>query len=106
MCGCFALAYPRSRLIDGYHAVSMPEIESRYNIVPTDAILVIRGSDQGRVGSMMRWGLIPHWVKDTNQLPLLFNARAESLAIKPLFKHAFRRQPAFLRRFMGDCDSR
>lgn len=32
---------------------------------------------------MMRWGLIPHWVKDTNKLPLLFNARAESLAIKP-----------------------
>ena len=60
MCGRFALAYPRSRLIDGYHAVSMPEIEPRYNIAPTDAILVIRGSEQGRVGSMMRWGLIPH----------------------------------------------
>ena len=40
----------------------------------------------------MRWGLIPHWVKDTKKLPLLFNARAESLATKPMFKHAFRRQ--------------
>ena len=55
MCGRFALAYPRSRLIDGYHAVSMPEIEPRYNIAPTDAILVIHDSEQGRVGSMMRW---------------------------------------------------
>lgn len=92
MCGRFALAYPRSSLIDWYHAVSIPEIEPRYNIAPTDAILVIRDSEQGRVGSMMRWGLIPHWVKDTKKLPLLFNARSESLAIKPMFKHAFRRQ--------------
>jgi putative SOS response-associated peptidase YedK len=75
-----------------YHAVSMPEIEPRYNISPTDDILVIRDRDQDRVGSMMRWGLIPHWVKDTKKLPLLFNARAESLAIKPMFRHAFRRQ--------------
>lgn len=92
MCGRFALAYPRSSLTDWYHAASIPEIEPRYNIAPTDAILVIRDSDQGRVGSMMRWGLIPHWVKDTKKLPLLYNARAESLAVKPIFKHAFRRQ--------------
>ena len=70
----------------------MPEIEPRYNIAPTDDILVIRGSDQGRSGLMMRWGLIPHWVKDAKKLPLLFNARAESLATKPMFKNAFRRQ--------------
>jgi putative SOS response-associated peptidase YedK len=92
MCGRFTLAYPRSHLINWYHAVSMPEIEPRYNIAPTNDILVIRDSDQGRVGSMMRWGLIPHWVRDTKKLPLLFNARAESLATKPMFKHAFRRQ--------------
>lgn len=92
MCGRFALAYPRSSLTDWYHAVSIPEIEPRYNIAPTDDILVIRDSDQGRAGSTMGWGLIPHWVKDTKKLPLLFNARAESLAIKPMFKHAFRRQ--------------
>ena len=52
----------------------MPEIEPRYNIAPTDDILVIRDSDQGRSGLMMRWGLIPHWVKDAKKLPLLFNA--------------------------------
>ncbi len=63
MCGRFALAYPRSSLIEWYHVVSMPEIEPRYNIAPTDDILVIRDRDQDWVGSMMRWGLIlrnPH----------------------------------------------
>ncbi len=92
MCGRFALAYPRSSLNDWYHAASMPEIEPRYNIAPTSNILVIRDSLTGRAGSMMRWGLIPHWVNDTKKLPLLFNARSESMAIKPIFKNAFRRQ--------------
>lgn len=92
MCGRFALAYPRSSLIDWYRAASMPKIEPRYNIAPSDDILVIRDGDQGRSGSMMRWGLIPHWVRDTKKLPLLFNARAESLATKPMFKHAFHRK--------------
>ncbi|SFL94735.1 SOS response-associated peptidase [Nitrosomonas communis] len=90
MCGRFALAYPRSQLIDWYHAVSMPEMEPRYNIAPTTDILVIRDSDKGRQGSMMRWGLIPPWAKETRKLPLLFNARAESLASKPMFRQAFR----------------
>ncbi|SDY44984.1 SOS response-associated peptidase [Nitrosomonas sp. Nm33] len=92
MCGRFCLDYPRASLINWYHAVTMPEIESRYNIAPTTDIVVIRDSVDGRIGSMMRWGLIPHWVKDPKKLPLLFNARVESLAIKPLYKNAFRRQ--------------
>ena len=92
MCGRFALAYPSSSLIDWYHAASMPEIEPRYNIAPSTDIMVIRDSNTSREGLMMHWGLIPHWAKDTKKLPLLFNARAESLATKPMFKHAFRRQ--------------
>ncbi|MGG7056077.1 SOS response-associated peptidase [Nitrosomonas sp. ANs5] len=92
MCGRFALAYPRSSLIDWYHAASMPDIEPRYNIAPTSNILAIRDSANGREGAMMRWGLIPNWAKDTKKLPLMFNARAESLTTKPIFKHAFRRQ--------------
>ena len=92
MCGRFALAYPRANLIKWYHAVTMPEIEPRYNIAPSTDIVVIRDSDTGREGSMMHWGLIPPWAKDPKKLPLLLNARAESLAIKPIFKHAFRRQ--------------
>ncbi len=40
----------------------------------------------------MRWGLIPHWAKDLKKIPLLNNARAETVASKPIFKNAFRRQ--------------
>jgi putative SOS response-associated peptidase YedK len=92
MCGRFALAYPRSNLIDWYHAASMPEIEPDYNIAPTANILVIHAGLAGRVGSKMRWGFIPRWAKDIKKLPLLFNARSESIATKPIFKYAFHRQ--------------
>jgi putative SOS response-associated peptidase YedK len=37
----------------------MPELKPRYNIAPTMDILTVRETAGGRVGSMMRWGLIP-----------------------------------------------
>jgi len=38
----------------------------------------------------MRWGLIPYrWKKPVKQLPATFNARAESVADKPMFRDAF-----------------
>ena len=64
MCGRFSLAYPWSSLIAWYKAVSMPDTVPRYNIAPLSDILVIRDSANCRQGSMMRWGLIPSWVKD------------------------------------------
>ena len=70
----------------------MPEIEPRYNIAPTTDIVVVRDGENGRMGSLMRWGLIPYWANDTKKLPLLHNARAETVAVKPLFKPSFRRR--------------
>jgi putative SOS response-associated peptidase YedK len=40
----------------------------------------------------MRWGLIPAWwKKSAKEMPATFNARAETLADKPMFRDAFRR---------------
>jgi putative SOS response-associated peptidase YedK len=40
----------------------------------------------------MRWGLIPSWWKKTaKEVPSTFNARAETVATKPMFRAAFRR---------------
>ena len=33
---------------------------------------------------LVRWGLIPAWVKDTREFPLLFNARSEGAVGKGL----------------------
>jgi putative SOS response-associated peptidase YedK len=40
-----------------------------------------------------RWGLIPYWwKKPLRQLPATFNARAESVVDKPMFRDAFKRR--------------
>jgi putative SOS response-associated peptidase YedK len=40
----------------------------------------------------MRWGLVPSWWKKTlKELPSTFNARAETVAAKPMFRAAFKR---------------
>lgn len=41
---------------------------------------------------LMRWGLIPSWVKDPRQFTLLVNARSETVLEKPAFKNAIRRR--------------
>lgn len=41
----------------------------------------------------MRWGLVPAWwKKSVKELPATFNARAESVVDKPMFRDAFRRR--------------
>jgi putative SOS response-associated peptidase YedK len=39
---------------------------------------------------LLRWGLIAPWAKDTKVAPI--NARAETAADKPTFRHAFRKK--------------
>jgi putative SOS response-associated peptidase YedK len=39
----------------------------------------------------MRWGLVPAWWKKSlEEAPATFNARAESVADKPIFRAAFK----------------
>ncbi len=53
--------------------------------------MVIRG-DAGLLVVPMRWQLIPPWWKESlKDLPATFNARAETVADKPMFRDVFRR---------------
>ena len=90
MCGRYGLNHPHPVLADWYRASSMPEFALRYNIAPTMEILAVRETERGREGSIMRWGLIPYWTKDIKKMPVLNNARAETVAEKPAFRQAFR----------------
>jgi len=68
-----------------------PDLPPRYNIVPTQAIPVIReASDGSRRLTMMRWGLVPSWAKDIGDG--LINARSETVNEKPSFRQAFRQR--------------
>ena len=63
----------------------------RYDIAPTEPVGIVRiGADGRREFVLVRWGLIPGWVKDPREFATLINARAETLLEKPSFKSAIR----------------
>src|SRR5258708_19450733 len=69
-----------------------PNFPPRYNVAPTQPIPVVRIDNNRRSFALLRWGLIPAWVKDPRGFSLLINARAESVLDKPAFRNAMRRR--------------
>ena len=75
----------QTRQMENCSAKSVTKIE-------VDAIDVVidRGGQVDLVP--MRWGLIPSWwTKTAKEVPATFNARAETLAVKPMFRDALMR---------------
>ena len=98
MCGRFALTAEK-RVMEEFLALLLEEnAPARYNIAPTQPILVVIAGESREPGSNMpqrrallaRWGFIPGWVKDPRDFPLLINARAETAAEKASFRAAMR----------------
>lgn len=94
MCGRFTLTIDPETLQSRFHFSSetFQEHQPRFNIAPQQLVPVIIQRDGVRSREMMRWGLIPFWAKDASIGNKLINARAETLAEKPGFKHAFKRR--------------
>jgi len=99
MCGRFTLRTPATVLtkqfdLDVRDDRQLALFEPRYNIAPTQDIVVVRAdADNGwRTATLMRWGLIPSWSKAMAAGPPMINARAETLAEKPAFRTALRRR--------------
>src|SRR3984885_15549615 len=92
MCGRFVITSPPAalRLIFGY--IEQPNFPPRHNIAPTQPIPVVIIENGSRHFRLMRWGLLPAWVKDPRGFSLLINARAETVLEKPAFKNAMKRR--------------
>ncbi|AOW92233.1 hypothetical protein BFN03_04600 [Rhodococcus sp. WMMA185] len=63
-----------------------------YNVAPTTAVLTVVDRHGARRIRRMRWGLVPSWAEEFGKGPVLFNARADSVATKPSFRSAFARK--------------
>jgi putative SOS response-associated peptidase YedK len=92
MCGRYAVtsAPEAIRALFGYP--EQPNFPPRYNIAPTQPIAIVRLVDGKRQFALVRWGLLPPWVKDPKNFSLLINARGESLNDKPAFSAAVKRR--------------
>lgn len=93
MCSRFSLTSTPEALRACFVYGNKPVFPPRYNISPTDPVPVIRvGRDGVRELQLMRWGLIPGWVKDPGEFSTLINARSETALEKPSFRNAMRRR--------------
>jgi putative SOS response-associated peptidase YedK len=94
MCGRFTQRYTWHEIRDLYDLTGTARnLQAHYNIAPTDTVDVVRSASGVPELVSMRWGLIPYWwKKPLKQLPASFNARAESVTDKPMFRDAFRRR--------------
>ncbi|WP_167105117.1 SOS response-associated peptidase [Mycobacterium sp. DL592] len=104
MCGRFAVTTDPALLAEKIQAIDEATAaagESRganYNVAPTATVAtVVRRHDEPddtatRRVRLMRWGLVPPWVKATaegtpeNKGPMLINARAEKVTTSPAFR--------------------
>jgi putative SOS response-associated peptidase YedK len=92
MCGRFVITSPPAALRQVFGYVEQPNFPPRHNIAPTQPIPVIIIENGVRHFRLMRWGLLPGWVKDPRKITLLINARAETVKEKPAFKNAIGRR--------------
>ena len=96
MCGRYLiiLSPEEMRRLYGYDEV--PNFPARYNVAPTQPIPVVRLNNGRREFALVRWGLLPPWVKDPAKFTLLINARSETISEKPAFRNAVRRRRCLL----------
>lgn len=91
MCGRYRMAAPAETLVGVFGLIgTLTGVVPRYNVAPTDTMPVVVGPRGERVGRMMRWGLLPMWAKSLGEGAKMINARADGVATKPAFRHAFR----------------
>ncbi len=70
----------------------LPNFPARYNVAPTQPVPIVRMWEGSRQFALVRWGLIPPWVKDPKTFSLLINARSDSVIDKPSFQAAMKRR--------------
>jgi putative SOS response-associated peptidase YedK len=93
MCSRYSLTSPPEAVRAYFAYRETPNFPARYNIAPTQAVPVVCLDGEGkRSFRLMRWGLLPYFVKDVKQFPTLINARAEGVATKPAFRTAVARR--------------
>lgn len=91
MCSRYSLTSPHEVVRLYFRYVNEMVFPPRYNIAPTQPVAIIRhNARHEREMVLVRWGLIPPWVKEPREFTTLINARSESAADKPSFRAALR----------------
>ncbi len=86
MCLRYAFSVTDSKLIaERFGLTDVPDLQPRYNIAPTQAVPVVF-NDSPDALTYAKWGMPANWSGARHPL---FNARAESVDLKPSFRKDF-----------------
>jgi putative SOS response-associated peptidase YedK len=92
MCGRYCITSAPEAILALFRYPDRPNFPPRYNVAPTQPVPIVRLMEGERRFALVRWGLIPPWVKDPREITLLINARGETVNDKPAFRNAMRRR--------------
>ena len=92
MCGRYLITTAPEAMRRMFRYPEQPNFPARYNVAPTQPIPIVRLAEGERQFALVRWGLIPAWVKDPRAFSLLINARGDSVNDKPTFRNAMKRR--------------
>jgi putative SOS response-associated peptidase YedK len=92
MCGRYRLSRRKQLVEEYFDSTGEDDWVPRYNIAPTQPVPIIRQNpkEPHRELSLVRWGLIPWWAKDSSGGAAMINARSETAATKPAFRDALK----------------
>lgn len=89
MCGRYVLAKPRCRsAVEREYFGSLDKFPERYNVAPTQTMPIARLVDGKPQLTLARWGF-PFGSNDDTTTHRTINARAETVATKPIFRSAY-----------------
>lgn len=92
MCGRYILISSPEAIRALFAYLEQPNFPPRYNVAPAQPVPIVRIVEGKRHFALVRWGLLPSWVKDPKTFALLINARGETAGEKPAFRAALRRR--------------
>ncbi len=99
MCGRIALYTPPqrlARLLEAALAAGVDPVgEPSWNVGPQRDLFGVSSTADGRVLDTYRWGLVPWWSTE-GTAQRTFNARAETVATRSMFRDAYRRRQRLL----------
>jgi putative SOS response-associated peptidase YedK len=90
MCGRYLITSTPEAMRALFKYLEQPNFPPRYNVAPTQPIPIVRLHEGQRQFALVRWGLIPAWVKDPKTFSLILQARSDSVVDKPSFKNAMK----------------
>jgi putative SOS response-associated peptidase YedK len=86
VCGRFTSSQRREAIGERFEVAVPDTYQHRFNLAPQQRALIVRERDDEREAVMAKWGLLPHWAKDTKVAFKMINARAETLTEKPAYR--------------------